>query len=147
MRISNNGINLIKQWEGLKLKAYKCSAGVSTIGIGTTRYPNGLAVKMGDTITEAQAIEYFKHDIKAFEQDIARYVKVPLTQNQYDALVSFIYNVGAKAFSTSTMLKRINECEYDRAAAEFVKWSKAGGKVILGLVNRRKAERDLFSRP
>ncbi len=144
MKTSNPGINLIKSFEGKRLKAYDDSVGVWTIGYGTTKYPNGIRVKKGDTCTQSQAEEYLKNDLVKFENAINKLVKVPLTQNQFDALASFTYNLGEANLSSSTLLKKLNAKDYKGAAAEFLKWNKAGGKILSGLIKRRKAEMELF---
>ena len=144
MNISENGIKFITEFEGLKLKAYLDSIGKATIGIGTITYPNGSKVKIGDVCTKEQAIEYLKFYMIDMEKQINSMVKVKLTQNQYDALCSFCYNLGCGALKQSTLLKKINLGDFKGASEEFLKWNKAGGKVILGLTNRRKAERELF---
>ena len=145
MRISKKGIELIKHFEGLKLDAYICSAGISTIGIGTTVYfDSKKKVKIGDTITEEKAEELFRGDVVKFEDVVKKLVKVELSQNQFDALVSFTYNLGPNNLKKSTLLKLLNEGDYPLAAAEFRKWRKAGGKVLKGLERRRKAEEKLF---
>jgi len=136
------GIELIKSFEGLKLNAYICPAGVPTIGYGTTRV-NGQPVQMGSVITESQASGYLKSDLQQFESAVNAAVKVPLTQNQFDALVSFTYNLGAGNLRSSTLLKKLNASDYAGAADEFPKWNKAGGKELAGLTRRRNAERDL----
>ena len=142
MGISQKGLNLIKQFEGLRLTAYRCSAGVLTIGYGHT----GNDVTAGMTITQAQAEELLKNDVKKFEIGVsALTTNIPLTQNQYDALVSFAYNVGLGAFQNSTLLKKLRENPTDKAiAAEFAKWNKAGGAVVAGLTNRRAQESQLY---
>ncbi|MDV2441526.1 lysozyme [Acinetobacter gerneri] len=144
MKTSNSGINLIKSFEGLRLKAYDDGVGVWTIGFGTIKYPNGVRVKKGDTCTETQAEQYLRNELIAFENAINRLVKVPLTQNQFDALVSFTYNLGETNLANSTLLKKLNAKDYKGTAAEFPRWNKAGGKVLNGLVKRRKAEMELF---
>ncbi len=146
MKISNNGLNLIKQFEGLRLAAYDDGAGVWTIGYGTIKYPNGVRVKHGDKITQAQADQYIANDVATFERAVNMLVNVPLNQNQFDALVSFTYNLGATNLSASTLLKKLNSKDYNGAAGEFQKWNKAGGKVMTGLVRRRKAEMELFNK-
>ena len=146
MKISNNGLNLIKQFEGLRLNAYDDGVGVWTIGYGTIKYPNGVRVKRGDKITQAQADQYIANDVATFERAVNMLVNVPLNQNQFDALVSFTYNLGATNLSASTLLKKLNSKDYEGAAAEFPKWNKAGGKVMTGLVRRRKAEMELFNK-
>lgn len=144
MKTSNSGINLIKGFEGLRLKAYDDGVGVWTIGYGTIRYLNGVRVKKGDTCTDAQAEQYLRNDLVTFENAINRLVKVSLTQNQFDALASFTYNLGEANLSSSTLLKKLNSKDYKGAAAEFLKWNKAGGKVLGGLIKRRQAEMKLF---
>lgn len=142
MKTSNKGIDLIKKFEGCKLKAYKCPAGVWTIGYGHTK-----GVKEGDTCTIAQAEELLKQDLKIFECEIQDLVKVKLNQNQFDALVSFIYNVGAGAFQDSTMRKFINAGHFPLAAGQFDRWVYAKGVKLNGLVKRRAAEKELFLTP
>lgn len=136
---SSNGIKLIKQFEGCKLTAYKCPAGVWTIGYGHTA-----GVKSGQKITQAQADTYLKSDLKKFENAVNSCVKVSINQYQFDALVSFTYNCGAGALKTSTLLKKLNKKDYAGAAKEFAKWNKANGKVLDGLTKRRAAEAQLF---
>lgn len=138
------GLDLIKQFEGLRLKAYDDGVGVWTIGYGTIRYPNGVKVKRGDTCTKEQAEQYLKTDLDSFENVINTKVKVPLTQNQFDALACFVYNVGATNFSNSTLLRKLNAKDYSGAADQLLRWNKAGGKVMNGLTRRREAERKLF---
>lgn len=142
MRTSKNGIELIKKFEGIKTKAYKCPAGVWTIGYGHTKN-----VQKGDTCTMAQAVEFLKEDLRVFECAINDLVKVELNQNQFDALVSFVYNVGAGAFQDSTLRKFLNAGHFPLAAGQFDRWNKAGGVVLEGLVKRRAAEKELFLAP
>ena len=137
------GLSLIKSFEGLKLDSYICPAGVPTIGYGTTKI-NGQAVKVPSTITESQANEFLQTDVKTFEQAVNSAVTVPITQNQFDALVSFTYNLGPGNLRSSTLLKKLNAKDYAGAADEFPKWNKSGGKELAGLTRRRNAERDLF---
>ena len=144
MHVSPSGVDLICNFEGLRLKAYDDGVGVWTIGYGTTKYPNGIRVKKGDTCTLDQAKAYMQNDLKAFEQTVNSAVKVPLNQNQFDALVSLAYNIGSTAFKNSTLVKRLNEGNYNAAANQFDLWVNAGGKRMQGLVNRRAAERTLF---
>ncbi|WEI20155.1 lysozyme [Acinetobacter proteolyticus] len=144
MAASQVGINVITSFEDLVLTAYDDGVGVWTIGIGTTVYPNGIKVKKGDTCTLDQAKSYFAHDLKRFEASVNNLVKVPLSQNQFDALVSLTYNIGTGAFSGSTLLKLLNQKQYREAAAQFTRWNKAGVKELRGLTRRREAERDLF---
>lgn len=142
MNLSSNGLNLIKKFEGCVLKAYRCSANVLTIGYGHTK-----DVKEGMTITKAQAEKYLKQDVKWAVKAVNTYVKVPLNQNQFDALVSFTFNCGLGALRNSTLLKLLNQKKYSKAAEQFDLWVHANGKVVKGLVNRRKAEKKLFLKP
>lgn len=139
MHISQKGLDLIKSFEGLRLSAYRCPADIPTIGYGTTA-----GVKMGDTITKERAEDLLRADVKRFEDQVLRLVKVPLTQGQFDALVSFTYNLGAANLGNSTLLRLLNAGDYKGAAAQFDRWTKAGGKELPGLVKRRAAERALF---
>ena len=142
--VSNSGMVLICSFEGLRLNAYDDGVGVWTIGFGTTIYPNGIKVKKGDTCTEAQAKVYMAHDLKKFESAVNSAVTVPINQNQFDALVSLAYNIGTSAFKNSTLVKKLNAGDIRGAAAQFNVWNKGGGKVMQGLVNRRKSEKALF---
>ncbi|KQF82688.1 muraminidase [Acinetobacter pittii] len=144
MKTSNSGLNRIKGFEGKRLNAYDDGVGVWTIAYGTIKYPNGVRVKKGDTCTEQQAEDYLRNDLAKFEAAINKLVKVPLTQNQFDALASFTYNLGETNLANSTLLKRLNKGDYQGAADQFLVWNKAGGKVMKGLVRRREAERALF---
>ena len=141
MKPSERGLALIRQFEGLRLPAYRCAAGVLTIGWGTTK-----GVKMGQTITRDEADRLLLEDAQRFADHVKALVKVPLNQNQTDALVSFVYNVGPAAFGKSTMLKLINQGLLEDAANQFVRWNRAGDQVLAGLTRRRMAERDLFLR-
>ena len=142
--LSDNGMKLLEQFEGLRLEAYLDSAGIHTIGYGTIKYPDGSVVKKGDKITKAQAKQYKLHDLKEFESTVNTSVKSPLTQNQYDALVSLSYNIGSGAFKDSTLLKKLNSGDYKGAAEQLLVWNKVNSKKVQGLVNRREAERNLF---
>ncbi|NAR50089.1 glycoside hydrolase family protein [Acinetobacter haemolyticus] len=141
---SSVGINLITSFESLKLTAYLCPAKVWTIGFGTTVYSNGIRVKQGDKCTESQAKAYFAYDLNRFERAVNGSVAVPLSQNQFDALVSLTYNIGENAFKSSTLLKMLNAGNYRGAADQFLVWNKSNGEVLNGLVRRRKTERELF---
>ncbi|WP_353161960.1 lysozyme [Acinetobacter guillouiae] len=143
MKISNTGINLIRGFEDLRLKAYDDGVGVWTIGYGTTAI-NGVAVKKGDTCTVDQAKSYMAQDLKKFESAVNTAVKVTLNQNQFDALVSLTYNIGIGAFKSSTLLKKLNAKDYKGAAEQFPRWNRGGGRVLNGLVKRRKIEMELF---
>ncbi|MBT2771327.1 lysozyme [Halomonas sp. ISL-60] len=142
-KIDEAGINFIKQHEGFSTTAYKDSAGIWTIGYGSTRI-HDRHVKSDDVVTEHQAINQMIQDLETFENAVNESVKVYLSQSQYNALVSFTYNVGSHAFKTSTLLKKLNQSDYQTAANEFLKWVHAGGQRIQGLVNRRTDERALF---
>ena len=139
MRTSQKGIDLIKKFEGCRLEAYKCPAGIWTIGYGHTK-----GVQNGQKITQAQAEEFLIEDLKVYEKAVESCVKVPLSQNQFDALVSFCYNCGGEALRTSTLLRLLNEGKYSEAGEQFLRWNKAGGKVLVGLTRRREEERELF---
>lgn len=139
MKTSAKGIALIKRFEQLRLKAYKCTAGVWTIGWGHTS-----GVKEGDTCTAAQAEEWLKQDI-ADAEDAVNWQGLKLNQNQFDALVSFVFNAGEPHFRKSTLLKLVKENPADpEIAKEFEKWVYSGGKVTAGLVNRREVESNLY---
>lgn len=139
-QISQVGINLIKAFEGCRLNSYKCQAGILTIGYGHT----GLDVKTGQTITLKQAEELLVKDLQKFVKGVNEAVKTEITQNQFDALVSFAYNCGLGALRESTLLKLVNKKQFEAASLEFAKWNKGGGKVLAGLTRRRKTEHDLF---
>lgn len=141
MKTSKNGLDLIKKYEGCRLTAYKCPSGIWTIGYGHT---NG--VKKGQKISQKQAEIFLKEDIKKFENGVKKAVFVPLTQNQFDALVSFCYNCGLGAFKTSTLRKKLNAKDYKGASNEFLRWNKANGVILSGLTRRRKAEKALFDK-
>lgn len=139
MQLSEKGKTLIKKYEGLKLSAYKCPAGVWTIGYGHTA-----GVFEGQKITSDQADEFFDNDIKQFEKIVLELCNVPLKQGQFDALVSFVYNVGKTAFANSTLLKLLNQKKYTAAGNEFSRWVYVRDKKLQGLVKRRIDERFLF---
>lgn len=147
VKVSERGQQLIHSFEGFEAQAYPDPATKAdpwTIGYGTTVYPNGKSVRPGDRITAAQAADYFAHDLNAFTRTVLQAVEVPLNQNQLDALVSLTYNIGKQAFRRSTLLRKLNASDYQGAADEFLKWRRANGSVMQGLVNRRTAERKLF---
>jgi len=142
MRTSQKGIDLIKEFEGFSERVYLCPGGVYTIGYGHTR-----GVQIGDTCTREKAEEYLRDDLKDTEEAIEALVTVPLTQNQFDALVSLVYNIGSGNFYDSTIRRVINTNsgdmeEYSRA---WMMWKKSRGKVLKGLIRRREAEFKLFS--
>ncbi len=152
MKTSENIRNFIKNQEGLRLNAYLCPAKVWTIGFGHT----GSEVVKGLVITREQAEKYFNQDIAIHENNVSRLVKVPLNQNQFDALVSFEYNVGYGQFASSTMLKLLNAGKYNEAAAQFGRWVYSTTKqsdgtfktvALPGLVKRRRMEMEMFKKP
>ena len=140
MDVDDKAIQLIKKFEGFSAKPYLCPAGIPTIGYGETY---GVTMDM-PPITEDQAREMLMERLLEFEGAVTGFVQTPLTQNQFDALVCFVYNIGAGAFVKSTMLRKLNAKDYKGAANEFLRWNKANGVELLGLTARRKAERDLF---
>ncbi len=139
MRVSKRGIKIITEFEGFKNKAYRCPAGVLTIGYGHTK-----GVKEGDTCTSDIAMKWLKEDCEDAEETINTNIKITLSQNQFDALVSFIFNLGSTNFIRSTLLIKINERDSKGAADEFGKWTKIRGCEISGLIRRRAAEKELF---
>jgi lysozyme len=136
---STKGRSLIKKWEGLRLEAYLCPANVWTIGYGHTG-----GVLKGQTVTEAEANDLLTKDLKRFEDAVNFMVKVTLNQNQFDALVSFTYNVGTGALSTSTLLTQLNKGNYTCVPAQLRRWNKAGSRVLEGLKKRREDEVKLW---
>ena len=139
MNISQEGINLIKKFEGCKLEAYKCAADVWTIGYGSTK-----DVKEGNTLTQEEAEELLIKDLKVFEDAVNKAVKRSMVQCQFDALVSWTFNLGAGNLNSSTMLKKLNNQEYDEVVPQMKRWNKANGKVLEGLIRRREAEALLY---
>lgn len=147
METSKKGIDLIKRFEGWYASPYLDPIGIPTIGYGFTYYPDTKKrVTMNDApLTEQRGEDMLREVLKGYEQDVLRLVKSPLTQNQFDALVSFTFNLGATNLSKSTLLKKINKNPNNPTIAnEFAKWRLAGGKVLAGLERRRKAESDLY---
>lgn len=134
------GIDLIKRFEGLRLRSYLCPANVWTIGYGHTG-----GVTNNQIITSEQAESILKTDLRRFENGVSDVVKVDLNQNQFDALVSLAFNIGLSAFAGSTLVRLLNDRDYAGAADQFLRWDKAGGKVLQGLSTRRAAERALFN--
>lgn len=137
--------NLLLKYEDLRLKPYLCEAGVPTIGIGSTYYADGTKVKLSDKpISEDEAWELFYVTLKQYTDAVTKVVHVPLTENQYGALVSFTYNVGIGAFRSSTLLRKLNDKDFN-VGMEFAKWNKVNHKVSNGLTKRRQAEWELFN--
>ena len=141
LKISQNCIDLVKRWEGFRSKAYLCPAGVWTIGYGHTS-----SAKPHMTITKSTAEVMLRGDLEIYANGVRNAVKVPLNQNQFDALVSFCYNIGIGAFSRSTLVRSLNSKNYLAAAKQFDKWVYANRVKLPGLVARRKAERELFEK-
>lgn len=145
MNTSEKGVALIRQSEGFSATPYQCPAGIWTIGFGSTFHVDGTPIKRGDaTVTIAQALDLLRATLMQYEAEVTRSVKVPLTQGQFDALVSLTYNIGTGNFRTSTLLRKLNEGNYGAAAGQFERWDKAGGVSLPGLVKRRAAEKALF---
>ena len=144
--INKAGVDLICQFEGFSSKPYLCSAKVPTIGYGTTRYPNGKKVTLQDaSITVEQAKDIMRHDVRQFELAVDAMAVDTINQNQFNALVSFAYNVGANALRTSTLLKKVNANPNDPFIRnEFLRWNRAGGNIVAGLTRRREAESNLY---
>ncbi len=140
--VNEAGLALIKRWEGLRLKAYKCPGGIWTIGYGHTA-----GVKEGDTITPDQAEDFLRADLAEAEAAVARQVTVPLTSNQFSALVSFVFNLGAAHFAGSTLLRKLNAGDHAAVPAQLARWVKAGGNTLDGLVRRRTDEATLWVTP
>ena len=145
-QISDKGLRLIKLFESISLKPYLCPAGIPTISIGCTYYPDGTKVKMTDPpISEARATEIFLNVIKHYEHSVDSFCRDDINQNQFDALVSFCFNLGAGSLKSSTLLKKVNVDPNDQFIRnEFLKYNKCQGKVLKGLTERRKTEADYY---
>ena len=146
MRTSASGEALIRGFEHFAARAYLPTPDdVPTIGYGTTVYPNGKRVGLTDAaVTPAQAAGYLDHDLRGAEAAVSRLVTAVLSQDAFDALVSFVYNLGQGALAGSTLLKKLNGGDQAGAADEFLRWDHQGGRVLAGLTRRRRAERELF---
>jgi lysozyme len=140
MKTGTKGIELIKHFEGCELEAYKCAAGVWTIGYGHIK-----GVTPESVITQEQAEQMLVEELNEYEGYINDMVTTPLSQNQFDALVSWVYNLGGGNLKASTLLKVLNSGDFNGVPAQLMRWNKAGGKVLEGLTRRRQAEADLFS--
>jgi len=155
MKMSDHGKELLSQWEGFKLTVYKDAAGLPTIGVGHLLTGaekssgsitiNGESINYSGGITKDQVLALLAQDLGRFEKAINDNVTVSLKQNQFDALVAFSFNVGVGAFTGSTLLKKLNDGSYDAVPVELMKWTKAGGQTVQGLVNRRQHEIDLWN--
>lgn len=143
MQVSPTAVELVKQFEGLRLVAYIDAAGIWTIGYGHT---DGVGTGQGK-ITEVQANAWLQDDLRRAGARVSQLVTWPINQNQFDALVSFVFNVGPTAFAGSTLLRKLNGGDMEGAASEFERWRYAGGRVLPGLLRRRIAERTLFTKP
>ena len=155
MQMSQHGLGLLEQWEGFKLQVYKDSAGLPTIGVGhlLTKSEltsgkiiiNGVPVQYANGLTQQQVNDLLAQDLKPTEQAVNNGVKVALNQNQFDALTSFTFNVGTGAFAGSTLLKVLNQGQYDQVPTQLLRWTRSGGQVVQGLVNRRNNEIKLWN--
>jgi len=145
-KLSQKGLDLIKSFEGLSLKPYVCAGGINTIGYGNTYYTNGKRVTLQDKpITKQQAEELLKLSVSTYEKAVDSFCRDDISQSQFDALVSFAYNLGTGALQKSTLIKKVNSNPSDPSIkAEFLKWNKAGGRALAGLTRRRQAESDLY---
>lgn len=139
MRTGRDGVELIRHFEGCRFDAYLCPAGVWTIGYGHTA-----DVKEGDSIDQEAAEAFLIEDLEKFEQAVMRLVEVPLTQQQFDALVSWTFNLGAGNLAESTLLRKLNNYQYAEVPEQMMRWVRAGGQVLDGLVRRRAAEAAMF---
>ena len=139
MRTGRDGVELIRHFEGCYLDAYLCPAGVWTIGYGHTAN-----VKEGDSVDQEAAEAFLIEDLEKFEQAVMRLVEVPLTQQQFDALVSWTFNLGAGNLAESTLLRKLNNYQYAEVPEQMMRWVRAGGQVLDGLVKRRAAEAAMF---
>lgn len=148
MKLNQSGIDLMHEFEGLKLESYLCPAGIPTIGYGNTFYESGRKVKLGENISKERAEMLFKWVADSFAVQVRQLVKVELNENQFSALVSFAYNLGIANLRSSTLLKKVNANPNDGTIFnEFLRWNKAGGKVLSGLTRRRQAEANLYFEP
>ena len=155
MQMSQHGIGLLTQWEGCELKVYNDAAGLPTIGVGHLLTKSelmsgkinigGVMVKYADGITQQQAEQLLAQDLGPTEAAVNGGVKVPLSQNQFDALTSFTFNVGVGAFTGSTLLRLLNQGQYAQVPEQLMRWTRAGGRVVQGLVNRRQNEIKLWN--
>lgn len=144
MKVTTEGIELIKKHESLRLRAYLCPGEVWTIGYGNTFYKDGKLVQEGDVISREEAEDLFDYVANDFARKVSKLLEVPVSANQFSALVSFSYNIGIGAFLNSTLLKKLNAGDYQGAGEELKRWVYARGKKLPGLINRRKEERELF---
>jgi len=142
--INASGLSIIRRFEGLRLEPYLCPAGVASIGYGATRIAGRKVTLKTKPISEARADQLLGEQVRTFEQAVDRLIESPLTWDEFSALVSFTYNVGAGALQRSTLRQKLNRGDYLGAGNELPKWRIGGGRVLLGLVRRRAEERSLF---
>ena len=157
MILSQDGVRLIKRFEGVKYTPYRCPAKLWTVGVGSLMYPEQLQMSITERMkyclkpehfrqfTEEEVDELFTRDVRRFERGVERLITAPLTQGQFDSLVSFGFNLGLGALQRSTLRQKINRGNYESASGEFTRWVRAGGKVLRGLVLRRQAEQAMFN--
>lgn len=148
MKLTKKGIDLMKEFEGLRLEAYQDIVGVWTIGYGNTYYEDGTKVKRGDKVTKERALDLYTNIANRFSDGVRNAIINPdrVSDSQFSALVSLAYNIGLSAFKGSTLLRKVNANPCDPSIInEFLRWNKAGGKVVNGLTRRRQAESDLYS--
>jgi lysozyme len=146
MKMTKAGLDLIKQWEGFRAKAYRCPAQVWTVAFGHTSMAGPPAVKPGMVVSKAEGERILLNDLKVYEAGVRSAIKVNLTPNQYSACVSLCYNIGVGAFRRSSVARFCNRGQWKNAIDAFALWNKAGGKVLPGLVKRRAAEAALFAK-
>lgn len=146
MRVNEAGLALIRAYEGFRAKAYRCPAGILTIGYGHTSMAGPPDVRVGMTVSKKQAEDILAADVAIFASEISRFIKADLNDNQFAALVSFSYNVGVGAFRSSSVLAAVNRSDFDSVPRRLNLWVKAGGRVLPGLVKRRASEGQLFQR-
>ena len=144
MKVSSKGLELIKEFEGFSSVAYLCSAKKATIGYGNTFWEDGTPVKIGDQISKERAETLLKHVVDNFSVAVEVDIKIEVTQNQFDAMVSLAYNIGLGAFKNSTLLRQLNRGNFVGASQEFLRWDKSNGNPPLGLTRRREREKLLF---
>lgn len=145
MRTNQEGQDIIKSYESLRLEAYHCSAGVCTIGWGSTTYTDMTPIKIGDKISVETAQELFEFHVKRCEDAVSSVIMTPVTDNEFSAMVSLCYNIGPNAFKKSTLVKMLNRKEpLEDVAYQILQWNRSGGKVLNGLIKRRQSEHDLF---
>ena len=147
MKISNEGLQLIKKYEGYKTTPYRCPAGLYTVGYGHL-IGNGLQLpdEWNRTFSLGEIDGLLRTDLARFERGVLHYCTVYITQSQFDSLVSFSFNLGLGVLQRSTLRQKLNRGNYDVASKEFLRYTRAGGKVLKGLVRRRQAEYNLFNR-